>query len=117
MPGCVQRLDSFPSQGIQHRNRNEPWCRQSEFNGSRRVDRLPEFAEILDAICGVNAAEKLAHIGAIDIEAETRLDEDIQPDISTLDEIRIANPSAIFLTGATGFLGAFLLDELFQNTL
>ena len=77
---------------------------------------VAEFADILNAIRGVNAAEKLAHIGAIDIEAETQLDEDIQPDIRTLDEIRIANPSAIFLTGATGFLGAFLLAELLRQT-
>lgn len=28
----------------------------------------------------------------------------------------INNPSSIFLTGATGFLGAFLLDELLKQT-
>ncbi len=77
---------------------------------------VAEFAKILDAVRGVNAADKLAHIGAVDAAAETRLDAEIQPDISTLDEARITDPAVVFLTGATGFLGAFLLAELLRQT-
>jgi len=51
---------------------------------------------------------------AIDLNAEAILDPTIQPD--TLPPPQIAQPKAILLTGATGFLGAFLLWELLQQT-
>ncbi|MEO0435185.1 MAG: thioester reductase domain-containing protein, partial [Cyanobacteria bacterium J06656_5] len=50
----------------------------------------------------------------IDFAAEAVLDERIQPN-GTPYNPTIA-PKAIFLTGATGFLGAFLLYELLQQT-
>jgi amino acid adenylation domain-containing protein/thioester reductase-like protein len=50
----------------------------------------------------------------IDWQAETILDPTIQPDIPFTEST--SEPEHIFLTGATGFLGAFLLDELLQET-
>ncbi|MCB8942382.1 MAG: thioester reductase domain-containing protein [Ardenticatenaceae bacterium] len=49
----------------------------------------------------------------LDLEAEIELDEAIQP--ATAYEF-VAEPQAIFLTGATGFLGAFLLADLLAGT-
>ncbi|MBH8554249.1 amino acid adenylation domain-containing protein [Nostocaceae cyanobacterium CENA357] len=50
----------------------------------------------------------------IDLKAEAVLDEDINTKGLCYEYIN--EPSHIFLTGATGFLGAFLLDELLQQT-
>ncbi len=50
----------------------------------------------------------------IDLNAEAVLDEAIHP--HTTNTAITEEPSHIFLTGATGFLGAFLLDELLQQT-
>lgn len=51
----------------------------------------------------------------IDINAEAVLDLNICPKVVSFD--KVSEPHAIFLTGATGFLGAFLLQEILQNTL
>jgi thioester reductase-like protein len=50
-----------------------------------------------------------------DLKAEVVLDPTIWPD-QTGDVGTVTSPSAVFLTGATGFLGAFLLYELLQQT-
>ena len=51
---------------------------------------------------------------AFDFAAEAVLEADIQPD--GLPHMPIAPPKAILLTGATGFLGTFLLYELIKQT-
>ncbi|BAY23347.1 amino acid adenylation domain protein [Calothrix sp. NIES-2100] len=50
----------------------------------------------------------------LDLKAEAVLDSAINCEGKQIEEI--TNPACIFLTGATGFLGAFLLDELLQQT-
>ncbi|MBD2385758.1 non-ribosomal peptide synthetase family protein [Cylindrospermum sp. FACHB-282] len=50
---------------------------------------------------------------AVDWPAEVVLDSTIQPPKF---ETFVTEPTSIFLTGATGFLGAFLLAELLQQT-
>ncbi|GAK54267.1 NcpB protein [Candidatus Moduliflexus flocculans] len=77
---------------------------------------IAEFAKILEAVRGVNVEDKLMHIGAVDEVAESQLDEKIRPESLELPETRFSNPAIVFLTGATGFLGAFLLAELLQKT-
>jgi thioester reductase-like protein len=49
-----------------------------------------------------------------DLQAEAGLDPIIRPE--TIPGEPITEPASIFLTGATGFLGAFLLHELLQQT-
>ncbi|MBX3630048.1 MAG: amino acid adenylation domain-containing protein [Nitrosomonas sp.] len=60
---------------------------------------------------GSNTDKTLA---AIDLEKEARLDSTIYP--ANNFEPTATDPKAIFLTGATGFLGSFLLHELLQQT-
>ncbi len=50
----------------------------------------------------------------LNLKAEAVLDPAITAEGKPID--RITEPACIFLTGATGFLGAFLLDELLQQT-
>ncbi|MDB9517358.1 thioester reductase domain-containing protein [Roseofilum reptotaenium CS-1145] len=64
-----------------------------------------------------NSSDKPSHdlsAEAIDFNAEATLDPSIVVD-STVTR-SIAEPQNIFLTGATGFIGAYLLDELLQKT-
>jgi amino acid adenylation domain-containing protein/thioester reductase-like protein len=49
-----------------------------------------------------------------DLFADTVLDTSIFPETSDVDKFNL--PQSILLTGATGFLGAFLLHELLQST-
>ncbi|MEM9220495.1 MAG: amino acid adenylation domain-containing protein [Cyanobacteria bacterium P01_F01_bin.150] len=50
----------------------------------------------------------------IDFDVETQLDQSIYPE-QPFTEL-VTNPQYIFLTGASGFLGAFILDELLRST-
>lgn len=53
-------------------------------------------------------------ISAADLKTEAVLDPEISPE--TVPVKPVTKPADIFLTGATGFLGAFLLAELLQRT-
>ncbi|HYP38956.1 MAG TPA: amino acid adenylation domain-containing protein, partial [Chloroflexia bacterium] len=53
-------------------------------------------------------------VQVVDWEAEIVLDPSIRPDLVPLGNV--AEPDAIFITGASGFLGAFVLCELLQQT-
>jgi thioester reductase-like protein len=50
----------------------------------------------------------------MDLQAEAKLDSTIWPEAVSIEPL--TEPASIFLTGATGFLGAFLLRELLQQT-
>ncbi|HZY65268.1 MAG TPA: amino acid adenylation domain-containing protein [Rubrobacteraceae bacterium] len=56
-----------------------------------------------------------ANVGP-DLFAEATLDPDIAPDGPAEDVLALHRSRRIFLTGATGFLGAFLLDSLLLRT-
>ncbi|QIR40544.1 amino acid adenylation domain-containing protein [Tolypothrix sp. PCC 7910] len=66
------------------------------------------LAENIDQVCQAKIESPI-----LDIKAETVLDQTIYP--QTVGKF-IPEPKAILLTGATGFLGAFLLAELLQQT-
>lgn len=70
------------------------------------------FAERLDAR-QASSSGSIAD-SAFDLKAEAVLDPAINCEGKQIEEI--SAPACIFLTGATGFLGAFLLDELLQQT-
>src|SRR3954471_2400076 len=54
-------------------------------------------------------------INVADLKAEAVLDPEISPE-AVLPPTTLAEPAHIFLTGATGFLGSFLLAELLRRT-
>ncbi len=53
---------------------------------------------------------------ALGLDAEANLDPTIIPQSQTIPADLTANPGAIFLTGVTGFIGAFLLRDLLRQT-
>ncbi|AFZ30068.1 thioester reductase domain protein [Gloeocapsa sp. PCC 7428] len=53
-------------------------------------------------------------IPKLDLSAEAVLDATISPEDAFLDAVD--EPESVFLTGGTGFLGAFLIQELLQKT-
>lgn len=66
------------------------------------------LAENIDQVCQTKIESPI-----LDIQAETVLEQTIYP--QTVGKF-IPEPKAILLTGATGFLGAFLLAEFLQQT-
>lgn len=71
------------------------------------------LAERLETARQASSSTSIAH-PTFDLKAEAVLDPAINCEGKQIEEI--TNPACIFLTGATGFLGAFLLDELLQQT-
>ncbi|MBW4602151.1 MAG: amino acid adenylation domain-containing protein [Calothrix sp. FI2-JRJ7] len=66
------------------------------------------LAESIEKACTTEANAKV-----VNLKAEAVLDPTIYPEATGK---FVAEPANIFLTGATGFLGAFLLSELIQQT-
>ncbi|NET55353.1 MAG: SDR family oxidoreductase [Symploca sp. SIO2E6] len=62
----------------------------------------------------INSESKTESLELDDLKAELVLDPEIV--FSQPLSKNIANPKNIFLTGSTGFIGAYLLDELFKKT-
>jgi len=74
----------------------------------------PTIAGLAERIEKIIATGDVGVLGAdIDLNAEAVLDPAIRPETPFS---WTTQPTAIFLTGATGFLGAFLLHELLEKT-
>lgn len=72
------------------------------------------LAQAINVTQSSGAAIAIDNITATDLYAEAVLDQKIHPHPISLEPI--TEPKRIFLTGATGFIGAFLLHELLQQT-
>ncbi|MFC4515446.1 type I polyketide synthase [Streptomyces ehimensis] len=77
-------------------------------------DGLAAFLLTEALAAGADGAGDTAAAGTVDFAAEIVLAEDVRP----ADEVVrvVADPKEILLTGATGFLGAFLLRDLMRST-
>jgi amino acid adenylation domain-containing protein/thioester reductase-like protein len=75
---------------------------------------VAELARTIESTFGANSSVRANEITTLNLEAEVVLDETIKP--GNLVYQPVTEPAAIFLTGATGFVGAFLLAELLQQT-
>ncbi|MBD2300896.1 non-ribosomal peptide synthetase [Nostoc sp. FACHB-190] len=75
------------------------------------VASLAESIEMLQTTGGSNT---IVRENVVDLQAEAVLDRTIFPE--SLPRNYTTEPARILLTGATGFLGAFLLAELLQKT-
>jgi amino acid adenylation domain-containing protein/thioester reductase-like protein len=74
------------------------------------------FADVVEMIRDATPSIRGRTTVAIDFKAEAALDPSISFDAPAADPDYTMNPSAVFLTGGTGFLGGFLLLELLQQT-
>lgn len=75
--------------------------------------RLAEESEDTKVIGDSNSVIKNT-TPVVDLKAEAVLDSSIRP--VTISFELVVEPERIFLTGGTGFLGAFLIEELLQQT-
>jgi amino acid adenylation domain-containing protein/thioester reductase-like protein len=74
----------------------------------------PTVGDLAQAVDLALVAGRVAPMDGLDLEQEAELDPDIVVTENTLPPS--PQPSRVFLTGATGFLGAFLLRELLDRT-
>ncbi|XYH97433.1 amino acid adenylation domain-containing protein [Sorangium sp. So ce1128] len=84
---------------------------------ARRLFESPTVAGLARAVEEARRQQgrgAAAAMGAVDLRAEAVLDPDIRPRGAAVDAS--APPRHVFLTGATGFLGAFLLRDLLEQT-
>ncbi len=84
-----------------------------------RVFHAPTIAGIAQTIDAIARGERPADSLGIDFALETNLDPAIVPPGAGSGEASRSNdslPEGLLLTGATGYLGAFLLDELLRRT-
>ncbi|OYD86824.1 non-ribosomal peptide synthetase, partial [Nostoc sp. 'Peltigera membranacea cyanobiont' 213] len=75
---------------------------------------IAELAQTIESTCGTDSTASGNEITSVNLQAEVVLDETIKP--LNLVYQPVSEPKAILLTGATGFVGAFLLAELLQQT-
>ncbi|MBD2521400.1 non-ribosomal peptide synthase/polyketide synthase [Nostoc sp. FACHB-133] len=75
---------------------------------------IAELAQTIESTSGTDSTVSANEITPLNLQAEVVLDETIKP--GNLVYQPVSQPKAILLTGATGFVGAFLLAELLQQT-
>ncbi|WP_442936423.1 non-ribosomal peptide synthase/polyketide synthase [Nostoc sp.] len=75
---------------------------------------IAELAQTIESTCRTDSTVSTDEITPLNLQAEVVLDETIKP--LNLVYQPVSEPKAILLTGATGFVGAFLLAELLQQT-
>ncbi|SDD13130.1 thioester reductase domain-containing protein [Actinokineospora iranica] len=62
----------------------------------------------------VDHVDPVGHVDHVDYAADIHLPDDVRPAPETT--VAAADPAEVLLTGATGFLGAFLLRDLMRST-
>lgn len=89
-----------------------PVAVQKQFDSQLPLKRFFEMPTVAGQAHLIDTGESGAD--SVDLEAEAALDPMIMP-LSSV-PIDVAAAQAVFLTGATGFLGTFLLAELLEQT-
>ena len=82
----------------------------------RYIFEKPTVEGLVQTIQTVKQGGIAALNTVLDLQAEAVLPSEIFPNTTSIDVAQISEPQHIFLTGATGFLGAFLVDELLRET-
>ncbi|MFN6567974.1 non-ribosomal peptide synthase/polyketide synthase [Dendronalium sp. ChiSLP03b] len=75
---------------------------------------IAELAQTIESTSRTDSTASANEITPLNLQNEVVLDETIKP--GNLVYQPVSEPKAILLTGATGFVGAFLLAELLQQT-
>jgi thioester reductase-like protein len=79
----------------------------------RLSEEVPGTSQVQNAVNGSVSTVNIAP-PFLDLAAEAVLDPTIQP--GSASNLSISNPQNIFLTGGTGYLGAFVIKELLEET-
>jgi thioester reductase-like protein len=74
---------------------------------------VAELAAAIEVLRSAGAAALAAARETVDLRAEVALDPEIRAEGP---RVPVGSPSELFLTGATGFFGAFLVSELLHQT-
>ncbi len=86
-------------------------------NKPKIINALRGYGNFQSASAPANARNKAEKNGApLDLEAEAALDPDIRPSAVIDGGVDFTTSKAILLTGASGFLGAYLLHDLIATT-
>jgi amino acid adenylation domain-containing protein/thioester reductase-like protein len=80
----------------------------------RSLFDAPTVADLAQTIAALHRGERADRVAELDLDREALLDPAIMPEAAPAALDR--PPRTILLTGATGFLGAFLLRELLDRT-
>lgn len=75
---------------------------------------INQLAQSINKCIDIGSTVTSDNISVRELEAETALDPSIDPGNSPID--CEAEPNNVFITGVTGYLGAFLLHELLEQT-
>ncbi|WP_462188935.1 MULTISPECIES: thioester reductase domain-containing protein [unclassified Frankia] len=119
-PGAVEEHQLFSDLGFDSLTSVELRNRLADATGLRLPPSLiferPTPKELVEHLATLLVAAQGASSRAADVDfsAEVHLDEGIQP-AGEIDRVA-TDPAEILLTGATGFLGAFLLRDLMRST-
>ncbi|MGW1980597.1 thioester reductase domain-containing protein [Streptomyces sp. NPDC001889] len=118
-PGSIRDRRSFAELGYDSLNAVELRNRLAFLTGLRLPTSLVFDHPTVGALAGHLRTALLRRSGAgggsgVDFAAETVLDDDIRP-AAEIHRVA-ADPRTVLLTGATGFLGAYLLRDLLRTT-
>ncbi|MFJ4282333.1 thioester reductase domain-containing protein [Streptomyces massasporeus] len=120
VPGAIEEHQRFSDSGFDSLTSVELRNRLAEATGLKLPPSLifehPTPKELVEHLCTLlaTATGKTSEGAEVDFAAEVHLDEDIRP-AGVISRVA-ADPDEILLTGATGFLGAFLLRDLMRST-
>ncbi|MFH9002977.1 thioester reductase domain-containing protein [Streptomyces afghaniensis] len=119
-PGAIEEHQRFSDSGFDSLTSVELRNRLAEATGLKLPPSLifehPTPKELVEHLCTLlaTATGGTSEGAEVDFAAEVHLDEDIRP-VGVISRVA-ADPDEILLTGATGFLGAFLLRDLMRST-
>ncbi|AUT03699.1 polyketide synthase [Nostoc sp. CENA543] len=83
----------------------------------RLAEELEEGTEVQDTgVTRSTNASSFSDTPVLDLQAEAVLDPTIHPGGAIPVALPVTQPKKVFLTGGTGFLGAFIIRELLQQT-
>nr|VFK07402.1 MAG: amino acid adenylation domain-containing protein/thioester reductase domain-containing protein [Candidatus Kentron sp. LPFa]VFK24237.1 MAG: amino acid adenylation domain-containing protein/thioester reductase domain-containing protein [Candidatus Kentron sp. LPFa] len=77
---------------------------------------LFEGPTVSGVLKGMGLARTETEKKGLDLDREARLEDDIRPQSETLPASQVENPQHVLVTGATGFLGIYLVGELLRRT-
>jgi thioester reductase-like protein len=118
VPGVASAVSDIPTPLTTSSQPNSDLAKRiAELSPEQRalfLDKLRQKAPLYEVISPTVKQENGQAEGYVDLAQESALDPSIQP-LSVPGQF-VTTSSQIFLTGGTGFLGAFLIEELLRQT-